>query len=317
VDWLGEDLLLLALDAGRGRLERIFAIGYGLMGAELVQLAACGRIDIVDDQIVVTSAAPTGDGELDAALARIGEQAFPPWADEWVQRVRPRITGHYLERLMAAGVVGEQTRFGVARWPITGPARLAEARQRLDLIACSAGPVDLSQAAYAGLACAIGLDRVLYPGRGRRAERDRLREFATGRWATSPALASDSADAAAAWPDASSEEDCAALEAATLDAINAAAYGVACAAAAEIRAAIVASSPHELQASMVVPGQLEGHVKTFAGRSRGAHPESQENSITPACSSRQSWALGGRQRHADHPFRRGNDRHSDDSGCRP
>jgi hypothetical protein len=43
VDWLGEDLLLLALDAGRGTLERTFALGYGLMGADLVRLAACGR----------------------------------------------------------------------------------------------------------------------------------------------------------------------------------------------------------------------------------------------------------------------------------
>jgi Golgi phosphoprotein 3 GPP34 len=174
-----------------------------------------------------------------------------------VQRVRPRITGRYLERLIAAGVIGEQARFRVARWPITGTARLAEARQRLDLIAGSAGPVDLSQTAYAALACAIGLDRLLYPGRGHRAERDRLAEIASGRWATSPALASDSAAAAAASPDASSEEDCAAREAATLDAIRAAAYGVACAAATATRAAIVSCSPTELPASMVVPGQLE------------------------------------------------------------
>jgi hypothetical protein len=93
--------------------------------------------------------------------------------------------------------------------------------------------VDLSQTAYAGLACAIGLDRVLYPGRGRRAERDRLAEIATGRWATSPALASDSADAAAAWPDANSAAGRAAVDAATLNAIRAATYGAAAAAIAD------------------------------------------------------------------------------------
>ena len=227
VDWLGEDLLLLALDAGRGRLERVFAISYGLMGAELVRLAACGRIGFVDDRVVVNSPAPTGDAELDAALARIGELDSPPWVGDWVQRVRPRITGRYLERLIAAGVVCEQARFGVIRWPVTNTARLAEARQRLDLIAWSAGPVDLSQTAYAGLACAIGLDRVLYPGRGRRAERGRLREIAAGRWTTSPALASDSADA-----DATSEAARTAREAATLAAIGAATYAVAAVAAA-------------------------------------------------------------------------------------
>jgi len=79
VDWLSEDLLLLALDAGRGRgLGRTYAISYGLMGADLVRLAARGRIDIIDDQIVVRNPAPTGDAELDAALARIGEPASPP-----------------------------------------------------------------------------------------------------------------------------------------------------------------------------------------------------------------------------------------------
>jgi hypothetical protein len=237
VDWLGEDLLLLALDAGRGRLGRTYVISYGLMGAELVRLAACGRIDIVDDEVWVRCPTPTGDAELDAALARIGEPTTPPWPDEWVPR--PGITSRYLERLMATGVICEQTSSGFPRWRIIQAPRLAEARQRLDLIACSAGPVDLSQTAYAALACALGLDRLLYPGRRRRAERDRLREVAAGHWTTSPVLASDSADAAAASPDASNGPDRAAIDAATLAAIHAAAYAV----AAATMAGVVASSP--------------------------------------------------------------------------
>jgi len=234
VDWLGEDLLLLALDAGRGRPGRIETISYGLMGAELVRLAACGRIDLVDDQVVAKDPAPTGDADLDAALARIGEP------HEWVPR--PRIIDGYLERLTASGVLCEQTRFGSTRWRITGAARLAEARQRLDLIACSAGPVDLSQTAYAALACALGLDRLLYPGRRRRAERDRLREVAAGRWTTSPALAGDSTDAAAASPDAGNGPDRAAIDAATRAAIHAAAYAVAAATVAGVEASSPAAT---------------------------------------------------------------------------
>jgi hypothetical protein len=240
VDWLGEDLLLLALDGGRGRVGRTYMISYGLMGAELVRLAACGRIDIVDDEVVVRSPAPTGDAELDAALARIGEPTTPPWPDEWVPR--PGILSRYLERLTATGVICEQSRSGITRWPrwrITQAPRLAEARQRLDLLACSAGPVDLSQTAYAALACALRLDRVLYPGRRRRAERARLREIAAGHWTTRPALAGDSTDAAAASPDASNGPDRAAIDAATLAAIRAAAYAV----DAATMAAVVASSP--------------------------------------------------------------------------
>ncbi len=258
VDWLREDLLLLALDAGRGRLGRIYVIDYGLMGAELVRLAASGRIDIVDDQIVVRSPAPTGDAELDAALARIGEPTSPPRPGDWVERPRPRICGRYLERLMATGVICEQTRFRSTRWRITQAPRLAEARQRLDLIARSAGPVDLSQTACAALACALGLDRLLYRGRRRRAERDRLREIATGRWTTSPATASDFADAApAALPDASNGPDRAAIDAATLAAIRAATHAVAHAAAAATMAGVAASSPGGLLAGVVVLGRIE------------------------------------------------------------
>ena len=220
VDWLGEDLLLLALDAGRGRLGRTFMISYGLMGAELVRLAACGRIDIVDGQVVVRSPAPTGDADLDAALARIGEPA-------------------------TAGVICEQSRSGITRlprWRITQAPRLAEARQRLDLIACSAGPVDLSQTSSAALACALGLDRVRYPGRRQRAERDRLREVATGHWATSPALPGDATGAVAAFPDAGNGPDRAAIEAATLAAIHAAAYAVAAATVAVVTPSPTASA---------------------------------------------------------------------------
>ncbi|MBO0816389.1 MAG: GPP34 family phosphoprotein, partial [Actinobacteria bacterium] len=165
MDWLSEDLLLLALEAGRGSLGRIYGMDYALMGAELVRLAACGRIDIVDDQVVVRSPAPTGDAELDAALATIADSASPPRPGDWVQRPRARICGRYLARLTGTGVICEQTRFKITRWRITNTARLADARQRLDLIACSAGPVDLGHTAYAALACAIGLDRLLYPGR--------------------------------------------------------------------------------------------------------------------------------------------------------
>ena len=252
VDWLCEDLLLLALDAGQGRLGRTYAISYGLMGAELVRLAARGRIDIVDDQVVVRSQAPTGDLELDDALARIGEPDSPLEPGEWVARPRPRICGRYLEQLTATGVICEQTRFGATwfgttRWRITQTGRLAEARQRLDLIACSAGPVDLSQAAYAGLACAVGLDRLLYPGRHRLAERDRLREIAAGRWTTSPAMASDSADATAASPDASSGPGRAAVDAATFAAIRAATDAVARASVAATMAGVrVISTPASL-----------------------------------------------------------------------
>ena len=175
---------------------------------------ASGQIDIVDDQIVVKNPAPTGDAELDAALASIGEPDSPPPPVVWVARPPPQITGRYLERLRGAGVICKETRFRITswlqssdfvpspaptRWRICDAARLAEARERLDLIACYAGVVDLSQAAYAALACASGLDRLLYRGWGRRAERDRLREIAAGRWTAAGDAATPAAIRAAAY----------------------------------------------------------------------------------------------------------------------
>src|SRR5262249_57789081 len=91
----------------------------------------------------------------------------------------------YLARLAAAGVIQrqEQTRLGfirVTRWQITDPARVADARARLDAIAKSTGQVDLSQAAFGGLAHAIGLAGRLYRGRDGRDRRKRLELVADG-----------------------------------------------------------------------------------------------------------------------------------------
>jgi hypothetical protein len=235
VDWLSDDLLLLTIVCSRGRVGRVYTIGYALMAAELIRLAARERIEICGDQIVITSVESTGDAELDAALAGIAEWASPPPPDEWVARPRLRIHGGYLERLAAAGAVRAQARFSAfsaRRWRVSDASRLAEARQRLDLIAGSAGAVDLGQAAYAGLACVIDLDRRLYRGRARRTERDRLREIAGGRSASPEAVGGPGA--LAAWAGSADPAQAklsaatrAAIDAATRAAARAAAHGVA------------------------------------------------------------------------------------------
>jgi Golgi phosphoprotein 3 (GPP34) len=222
MDFLCEDLLLLAIDACQGRLGRVYAISYGLMGAELIQLAATGRITIAQDRVLVSSAAPTGDAELDAALARIGESASPPRPGEWVARPRPGILTGYLHQLEAARVIQDQTRWWLARYRVTDAARAAQTRHQLDAIARSAGPIDLGQAAYAGLACAIGLDRMLYRGRRRRAERRRLRDIAAGHWTASQPGLGDSETTGPAVGQAAMQATQAAVSAASLAAIDAA-----------------------------------------------------------------------------------------------
>jgi hypothetical protein len=100
---------------------------------------------------------------------------------------KPRrgIRGAYLARLAQAGVIQiEPTRFlGMptgSRLHLIDGARVADARARLDAIALSSGPVDVTQAAYGGLAYATGLASLLYRGRDGRQAGKRLAEVAKG-----------------------------------------------------------------------------------------------------------------------------------------
>jgi Golgi phosphoprotein 3 (GPP34) len=172
--------------AGQGRIGNADKIDFGLMGAELVRLATLGRAEVADGRIAVVDAAPTGDAELDAALKSLAEAGRPPKATAWVGKPRRGIRGAYLARLAEAGVIQmERTRFlGIptgSRLHLIDGARVADARARLDAIALSSGPVDVTQAAYGGLAYATGLASLLYRGRDGRQARKRLAEVANGK----------------------------------------------------------------------------------------------------------------------------------------
>lgn len=178
---LGEDLLLLSIRPDNGKVATARRIDYGLMGSELVRLAASRRIEVAADRIVVRDRAATGDAELDAALLSITGARRAPRAENWVGLPRRGIRNAYLERLISAGVlrVEPSAVLGIRRYRIAEPERVARARARLDAIAQSAGSrLDVSQTAFGGLACAIDLDNVLYPGRAGRPLRARLAQIA-------------------------------------------------------------------------------------------------------------------------------------------
>ena len=205
---LGEDLLLLAVRPRDGSIVTAAQINFGLMGSELVRLAALRRVDIAGDRIIVLHRDPTGDpswtgagqpGRRAAAAAQARGSAIPgagSGTPTW-------------SRLVAAGALSQ--RAGRAPRPQAldghraaarpaggaGPAR----RHR----SVSAGPVDMIQAAFGGLAHAVGLDRLLYP---RFADRPRCAggwpRSRQGKWTTpdSPrrSSAADAAARARAWP---------------------------------------------------------------------------------------------------------------------
>jgi hypothetical protein len=174
---LGADLLLLSIRPRDGKLMTARRIAHGLMGSELIRLAAIGRIDIAGNRIVVRDPAATGDAELDAALSSLVGLLRPPRPEAWVGLPRRRILNAYVGRLTAAGVLRVEPgrRFGGPRYRITAPERLADARSRIDAVANFPGrQVDVGQAALAGLASAIGLGSVLYPGQAGRPRRAHL-----------------------------------------------------------------------------------------------------------------------------------------------
>lgn len=233
---LGEDLLLLSIRPDQGKIATVRQIDYGLMGAELVRLAANGRIDIANDRIVVRDSAATGNAELDAALQSIAQARRPPRPRAWVGRPRRGIQDAYLARLVSAEVIqGEPGGiFGRTRWRIAVPARVADIRARLDAIANSTGNVDTAEAAFGGLAHAVGLDRELYPGFGGRQQRKRLTEVAKGQWTVTAVTGAVTDSVRSATDAAIMASTAAATQAATAAAVDAAVQGAVAAATAAV-----------------------------------------------------------------------------------
>ena len=174
---LGEDLFLLSIRPRDGKLMTRGRIDLGLMGSELVRLAAAGRAGIAEGRIAVLDHTPTGDTELDAALLSLTDARFAPRPEPWVGLPRRGIRDAYAARLMSAGALRVKPGriIGASRYVVLDSSRVAAARSRLDAIAQSSGPpADSAQAALGGLACAIGLGGVLYPGLPGRDRRARL-----------------------------------------------------------------------------------------------------------------------------------------------
>jgi len=182
MDELGDDLVLLAARSD-GTLRLPAKLRFGLSGAELVRLAAARRVDIVRGRIVVRDNAPTGDALLDEALASMTGGWRQPGAKAWVARHRPGLVERYLARAEAAGTIRADRRKALGfipetRWAVLDAARAAQARTRLEAAAASTGAVDSAQAALAGLASAIGVADVVFPGWAGAAARRRLRQVA-------------------------------------------------------------------------------------------------------------------------------------------
>jgi hypothetical protein len=205
---LGEDLFLLSIRRRDGKLLTRGRIDSALMASELIRLAAAGRAWIAEGRIAAWDQTATGDPELDAALRSLAGAASPPRPETWVGLPRRGIRAAYAARLASAGTLRlESSRVlgirrlhaGTTRYRVIDASRVTAARSRLDAVTQSAGPsaaappsagpqysgspatglrADPAQAALAGLASAIGLGEVIYPGREGRVSRVRMAQIA-------------------------------------------------------------------------------------------------------------------------------------------
>ncbi|MEU4442500.1 GPP34 family phosphoprotein [Actinosynnema sp. NPDC050801] len=187
---LAEELALLAYeDDGSRRLGQP-ALGYGLAGALLVELALAERIDVIDKKVVVLDPAPVGHVVLDRALTRIaGEKPRKP--AHWIEKLGKKLTDQVLDGLVAAGVLRrEQDRvllvFPRTRFPTPDgaqPPAEVDARARMTAAITGDGPVDPRTAALCALVKAVGYDRKVFAGLPRAVVRRRLKTITEGDWA--------------------------------------------------------------------------------------------------------------------------------------
>jgi hypothetical protein len=143
---IAEDLLLLLTDDTSGKLSAPFAkVEVMLAGANLIELALMGKVDLVDagepvrfmrivwswkdGRLVVRDPSPTGDAVLDSALrmvpVRQGKVRRFIKLSEGMQR-------KLYKRFVDRGIVRhEQSRIGLDRWPAQDSTCKSETRRRV------------------------------------------------------------------------------------------------------------------------------------------------------------------------------------------
>jgi hypothetical protein len=187
---LADELVLLAYDDDGSRKLGQPALGYGLAGALLVELALAERVDVVDKKVTVLDAAPVGRPLLDQALTRIADDK-PRKPGHWISKLSKKLTDEVLDGLVAGGVLRrEEDRvllvFPRTRFPAPDgvqPAAETDARARMTSAITSDGPVDPRTAALCALVKAVDYDRKVFADLPRAVVRKRLKVISEGDWA--------------------------------------------------------------------------------------------------------------------------------------
>jgi len=135
-----EEIVLLALDDKTGAQLPlpVTALGYGLAGAVLADLAMAGKVDTDAQQLTVLDPSPTGDPLLDPWLALITAERNPRSVAYWLSVLADRqqeIEQPALDRLIARGILKRQDKkilwvIGLRRYPTVDGHERTEVRTR-------------------------------------------------------------------------------------------------------------------------------------------------------------------------------------------
>ncbi|NUT97882.1 MAG: GPP34 family phosphoprotein [Saccharothrix sp.] len=187
---LADELALLAYDDDGTRRLGQPALGYGLAGAVLVELAIAGRVEVADKRVVVLSTERIGHDVLDEALTRMADDPLRK-PKTWVEKLSKGLTDRVLDGLADAGVLRrEQDKvlliFPRTRFPSPGgvePPLETEVRARLTRAVATDGPVDPRTAALCALIRAVQFEGKVFTDQPRDRLKRRLKEISEGDWA--------------------------------------------------------------------------------------------------------------------------------------
>ncbi|WP_298988768.1 GPP34 family phosphoprotein [uncultured Pseudokineococcus sp.] len=184
---LPEELLLLVYDDEKGTTWST-SLDTGLGGAVQLDLSLRSRVDVVDGDLVVVDATPTGEPVLDGALAEVAATSRPRPPKRWLGPLGREVRAAALERLVERGVLHREDDRVLwvlphTRYPEADGGPEDRVRGRLhDAVVVGTTP-DARTAALASLVKALGLRREVFPEADRRATDRRLEQLAEGEWA--------------------------------------------------------------------------------------------------------------------------------------
>ncbi len=188
---LAQDFVLLAYaDDGMPETDST-RLDHGAGGALLLELALDERVDVRDKKVVVRDPAPTGDVQVDAALAEVAGDAKAHEPGHWVQHFAKSARQQALDVLVERGVLQREKGkvllvFSRTTYPAPGgvePPAESETRARLRAAVAGVGPVEPRTAALCALLATTDLDRKVFADLDRKQVEARLTEIGAGSWA--------------------------------------------------------------------------------------------------------------------------------------